>query len=26
LAEENEDLKNTILREVISKYGVTNSL
>lgn len=26
LSEENENLKNTILREVISKYGVTNSL
>jgi hypothetical protein len=26
LAEKNENLKNTILREIISKYGVTNSL
>ena len=26
LAEENEELKNTILREVICKYGVTTSL
>ena len=26
LAEKNEDLKNTLLREVICKYGVTTSL